>query len=296
MSEALGGRRRQLRTLYLDTSFLSQFAKLDVRPKSVPDAPAWRELLTALRTHARDGTVLCPASEFQVDEALLTGDVDLIREVNAIQHELSHGYSFRYWWETVVHQTAHLVLTYMGAQRPFQKTWSAVVRRTLVSLPPDRTRADKEDVRSFLDGQREAVPAGRSYEVRRELEKQDLVHQLFLAPDNLCFRMLLYECGVGQRQFPMDFFDSECIDRIAYVDIFCSITASLAVHERTRTPRGSDLFDTPAIATVLPYCDVVTTDKNMQTHVVRRLHYDGKYDAQILAPTTAGVAALLEML
>jgi len=285
-----------MRTVYLDTSFLSQLAKSQVRAESVPDVEAWRALLDALRVRVTEGAVLCPACEFPVDEALLLGDLDLTRAVNAVQYELSKGYCFRYWWEIVVNQTADLVLTYMGAQRRVPSSWHPVDRRVLGTIPADAMRADKEDVRQFLDSSQQAAPPGRTYAEQRELEKQDLVHQLFLAPGNFCFPMLARACGVGEHRFPLDFFDSELVDRIPYVDIFSSIRASYAVYERRRRAKGSDLYDTPAIASVLPYCDMVTTDKNLQTHLVRRLRYDAKYAATILAPTTAGVQALLGML
>lgn len=296
MDEAFADGKAHLHTVYLDTSFLSQLAKAEMRPKSMPNAEAWSRLIDALRSHVNRGTAICPASEFQVDESLLLEAPDLIRKINAIQHELSNGYCFRYWWEIVVRQTGALVLKYMGVLPGAQHNWSAVVRRILVSASPDDTRAAKENFRQFLYGLQEAMPLRRSYLEQRELEKQDLVHQLFLAPDNLCFRMLLRECHMPAHRFPLQFFDSKLIDEIPYVDIFSSIRASLAVHEPTRKPKGSDLFDAAAVASVLPYCDVVTTDKNVQAHIINRLHYDSKYAAQILAPTKAGVEALLEML
>ena len=296
MAETFTNGKAHMNIVYLDTSFLSQLAKAEMRPRSMPNAQPWSKLIDELRRHVNQGSAMCPASEFQVDEALLLEDPEIIRKINTIQHELSNGYCFRYWWEIVVRQTGALVHKYMGVLPGAQHNWSAVVRRILVSASPHDTRAAKEKVRQFLDRLQEAMPLGRSYLEQRELEKQDLVHQLFQAPDNLCFRMLLRECNIPAHRFPPQFFDSKLIDEIPYVDIFSSIRASLAVHEPTRKTKGSDLFDAAALASVLPYCDVVTTDKNVQAHIIDRIHYDSKYAAQILAPTKAGVEALLKML
>lgn len=86
----------------------------------------------------------------------------------------------------------------------------------------------------------------------------------------------------------MDFMESEELLNIPFVDINASIWAAIGESFRQgRKPEKvyGDFYDTPILATVLPYCDVITTDVFMKEILVNRLHFDGKYKAKIFSAT-----------
>ena len=68
------------------------------------------------------------------------------------------------------------------------------------------------------------------------------------------------------------------------------------VHERERKPKRGDLFDIEAVACALPYCTIVTTDKNMKKHIVDRLQFDNKYKAGVFSPVCEDLDALVSTL
>lgn len=79
------------------------------------------------------------------------------------------------------------------------------------------------------------------------------------------------------------FLKSEELLNIPYIDICSSINAAIAKYYSKRRCRGSDLYDVAILATVLPYCDVVTTDSFMREIIVNILHFDDKYKAKIFS-------------
>lgn len=82
-----------------------------------------------------------------------------------------------------------------------------------------------------------------------------------------------------------DFRKSDELLNTPYIDIFCSIDTVIVQNYRNRVPQGSDLADAAIVATVLPYSDVVTTDKFMKEILVNRLCFDQKYKCEILSGT-----------
>jgi len=82
-----------------------------------------------------------------------------------------------------------------------------------------------------------------------------------------------------------DFFHSDELLNTPYIEICCSINAVIVQNYQERTPQGSDLADAAIMATVLPYSDVVTTDKFMKDILVNRLRFDQKYKCEILSET-----------
>ena len=96
----------------------------------------------------------------------------------------------------------------------------------------------------------------------------------------------LYEIGVDTNddKLVMDFAESELLNT-PFIDIYCSILAVIATHHLSIKP--GDLFDIPILATVLPYCDVTTTDKSMKEILTNILHFDNKYKAKIFSAKKA---------
>ena len=62
--------------IYLDTSFLSNFTKAAKRmSETSSNTDTWMSLLTLLRQEVKRGVLLCPASQFQTQEAMLAEDL-----------------------------------------------------------------------------------------------------------------------------------------------------------------------------------------------------------------------------
>ena len=82
-----------------------------------------------------------------------------------------------------------------------------------------------------------------------------------------------------------DFLNSDELLNTPHIDIRCSINTVIVQNYRNRMPQGSDLADAAIVATVLPYSDVVTTDKFMKEILVNRLCFDKKYECVIFSGT-----------
>jgi len=80
-----------------------------------------------------------------------------------------------------------------------------------------------------------------------------------------------------------NFLKSNELLNIPYIDIFCSINAAIIKYHSDRKCKGSDLNDIAILATTLPYCDVVITDRFMKGIIVNDLQFDSKYKAKIFS-------------
>lgn len=87
--------------------------------------------------------------------------------------------------------------------------------------------------------------------------------------------------SIGINKFT--FFDSSELLSIPFIDIFCSIHETQKYYYFKRTPQNSDLRDSAILATVVPYCDIVTTDSFMKEVLVKTLHFDEKYNCKIFS-------------
>jgi len=99
--------------------------------------------------------------------------------------------------------------------------------------------------------------------------------------------------SIGIKDF--SFFCSDELFNIPFVDIFCSLNAAYNFYKHERKPRGSDLTDYAILATAIPYCDVVTTDKFMKELLVNILHFDEKYECQIFSASEEDRQALQKL-
>lgn len=79
------------------------------------------------------------------------------------------------------------------------------------------------------------------------------------------------------------FFNSTELLNAPFIDIFCSIGTVIVQNYADREPKGGDLNDAAILATALPYCDIVTTDRFMKDILVNRLCFDKKYGCEIFS-------------
>jgi len=93
-----------------------------------------------------------------------------------------------------------------------------------------------------------------------------------------------------------DFFNSDELLNTPHIDIRCSINTVIVQNYRDRTPKGSDPGDAAIMATVLPYSDVVTTDRFMKEILVNRLCFDEKYECEIFSGSKKDRVAFQELI
>ena len=92
----------------------------------------------------------------------------------------------------------------------------------------------------------------------------------------------LLEIGMDDDKF-IDFLKSDELLNSAFMNIHSSIRTAAAMYFPKRKQRGSDLRDPVILAAVMPYSDVVTTDRFMEELLVARLNFDEKYDCVIFS-------------
>lgn len=93
-----------------------------------------------------------------------------------------------------------------------------------------------------------------------------------------------------------DFFNSGELLNAPFIDVFCSINTVIVQNYTDREPKGGDLRDVAILATVLPYCDVVTTDRFMRDILVNSLRFDKKYGCEIFSASQQDRLAFEQLL
>lgn len=285
--------------VYLDTSYLSQFAKVvGELPEASFDTEKWKNLLTLLRQGVDSGTLLCPASQFQTEEAMLAEG--LLQEFVSLQLQLSRGYYFKEYQDILVHQIVNQVLIYLGRPHDIDLDWEVFTR----TPPSVRGQSATASSKSKMVGYAELARMLRakfsrklSYNEYYRQEKIALLKETFLNPGSDWSRMLIGEAKIQEKEVPtlLSFFNPESADRVHFIKIFCSIWASTIIHEPSRTYKSGDLLDVVALACAIPYCQIITTDNNMK-NIVRRLHLDKKYGISVYAPTVKDLDNFVEAL
>lgn len=91
------------------------------------------------------------------------------------------------------------------------------------------------------------------------------------------------------------FFSSPEFGAVQYYDVFTSLEAGFRFYRPSRAPRPSDPYDYAALASVLPYVDGVTTDREMKDMLVR-LGLHRKYAVEVYSAGQKDVVALTERL
>lgn len=282
--------------IYLDTSFLSELAKAEsgILPASSRN-DHWIRLLDILRQGVKRGVTLCPASQFQIEEAMLTGS--LFSVIVPLQYELSKEFYFRNWEDILVHQMAKQVLLYLKRPQDIDLSWKIFIKTPPTVKDPFKVKVSKLNVAQYGEVARQLRKQfGRnaSYEEYYREEKRALLGQTFLNPKSDFLEMLIKQAKVHESEVPLLFAfinNPESVDSVPFINIFCSLWASTIYHEQTRKYEPGDLLDIVALACAIPYCQIVTTDTNMK-NMVERLNLDKEYGVSIYSPTSKDLIRL----
>jgi len=91
------------------------------------------------------------------------------------------------------------------------------------------------------------------------------------------------------------FFQSHEFASAPYVHICSSLHAASLVYSPERQPQQGDLYDMGTMSTVLPYCDIVATDRHMQW-LIRQVGLDTQYGVEVFSARKADLTAFFDRL
>lgn len=284
--------------VYLDQNYLSHMAK--ARLGSIEDenlAKFWNPLFDDLRKAVLDDKIACPESEFHRIETMYNRELE--EPIREVIDELSWGLEFCQRDDILETQILGTALRFLGKNEGTKETWATVfesdphapvrsrmqeilgIERQIhvhLSLSDEVVEHDRQLKNKYVKGEELFAKLGN---VCRDWDDEVLAQKMSLID-------LWGKRGeIGIKDSDIDtatkFLKSEEPLNIPYIDICSSINAAIAKHYPKRRCKGSDLYDVLTLATVLPYCDVVTTDSFMKEILVKILCFNDKYKAKIFS-------------
>jgi hypothetical protein len=276
----------------------------------------WGDLLALIRRGVKKGSLLCPASQFQTQEALLAPN--LLDGFKKLQLELSKGLFFKHWEDILVHQAANHLLMYMKRERDIKLGWRAFHEQVPPIIEPETTLQSKLEIEEFAR-KKEKEDSIRRYFIEQYIaERNNLLRQTFLlpvyiikglpvypdrppgSPEEIFFTSLLAKVMV-EADIPLDqteeaisFFNTNLVDRIPFIRIHSSLYASIRL---TRKYRKGDWLDIAPMACVIPYCSIVTTDGDMKRRIQDRLNFfSQEYIVDIYTPSPNDIPVFIQNL
>lgn len=227
---------------------------------------------------------------------------NLLQEFVSLQSELSKGYYFKEYLDIMVHQFANQALIYLERPHDIDLDWQAFTKihpSARDSLIIAKTKLNFFHYAESVKSQREKYGYGYKlkYSGHYKAEKEAFLGQTFLNPNSDLPKRLVFEVKTRGGEVPRldSFVNSESVDCVPFVIIFCALWASIIFHEKTRTPRKSDVYDVFALTCAIPYCRIITTDTNMK-NFIGRLRLDEKYGISVYAPTNRDLDAFAKVL
>ena len=305
--------------VYLDQNYLSNLTRARLGLKTPPNYLAlWEHLLTAVQNEL----VVCPFSPFRRTESeLLPSDREegfQERDLYETANEIWFGVQFRGFEEVLRAQVRASLKRFLGTATDMSDLSEGFTTdphgpcQTTDQLEPysasfaSWTRWVKE----YHERVGMAQPSG-DFSAQKQVEALAVVANLYVDPavstlrghtDIFTFSALDFSkdllraydeyTGVEDSGSKIGkFLRSKHMAQTPFIDIHASLVAEMAVSGQKRTPQGGDLEDVLAISTVLPYCDILTTDKSMK-HLVCTLHLDAQYHTKVFSAAESDVRAL----
>lgn len=307
----------KLRTIvYLDQNYLSNLAKARYcLMKDKNQAEFWRQLFEDLQNAVCSDLIRIPMSEFHEIETSLNTKIQGAIKDTLIQ--LSVGFQFRDSHSILEGQISDAIAQFGGIKLTsnhhpiFQSDPNAtakdrlkdmIIKRGTISLnsylvaDPDYIRKLKVRfvnlIKQSLEKRIDIKECTTSSILASKLDwlssslKNDLDMWTHIIED-------IKRLGI-QESVINDYWSTGKLLDIPFIDIFSSLFAVLYLKYKKggQNIKESDLWDISALATVLPYCSIVTTDKTMKEIVVRELKYNKTYNAEIFSCTEKDSIAL----
>jgi hypothetical protein len=307
--------------IYLDQNYLFNLtrARLGTNPART-DSLLWEHLLACVQNEV----AVCPFSPFRRTESELLGRADE-RDRYDTASQIYCGVEFREFEEVLRAQARSSLKRFLGAEtNPYDPSdaFSTDPHGPCSSAgrlePPAASFASwTRWVKEYHERHGMPEPSG-DFSAHKLVEARAVVESLYLNPavalsrgssdiftfSALDFSLDLFRAhdelmGVEDDGSPDmsrigEFLRSDHMAQVPFIDIHSSLVAGIVVHSQERNVQGSDLEDVLAISTVLPYADILTTDRYMKD-LVCRLHLDDQYEAKVFSASEPDVDALCSL-
>ena len=294
--------------VYLDQNYLSNMAKARHGfMKDEDEATFWRSLFDDLKKAVSD-SIIIPMSEFHEIETSLNTRIQVAIKDTLIQ--LSGGFQFKDWHSILEWQIIDAVTQFSGRKLTsnyhpvFQSDPNTAVKdrfkdmiinRGTISLTsyqvadPNYITELKVRFVNLIKQSLNKWPDIENCSPNLILSsKLDWLSSSLTSDPDMWSHIVQDITGLGiQESMINDYWVTGKLLDIPFIDIFSSLVAVLYIKYKKggQNVKESDLFDISILATVLPYCSIVTTDKSMKEILVNRLHFDDKYKAMIFSAT-----------
>lgn len=294
--------------VYLDQNYLSNLAKARYcLMKDENQAKFWRQFFEDLQNAVFSDSIRIPMSEFHEIETL---DIDIQGAIKNTLAQLSIGFQFKDWHSILEWQIIDAVTQFSGMKLTsnyhpvFQSDPNTAVKdrfkdmiinRGTISLTsywvadPNSIRELKVRFVNLIKQSLEKWPDIQNCSSSLVLaSKLNWLSSSLISKPYFWYHIVQDITRLGiQESVINDYWITGKILDIPFIDVFSSLFAVLYLKYKKggQNVKEGDLFDISALATVLPYCSIVTTDKSMKEIVVHDLKYNKKYKAEIFSCT-----------
>ena len=295
--------------VYLDQNYLSNLAMARCSlMKDENQAKFWRQFYNDLQNAVTNDLVIIPMSEFhEIETSLNTKIQEAIKDTLI---RLSGGFQFRDSHSILEWQITDAIIQFGGKKLTsnrhpvFQSDPNATVKDRFKDMIINRGTislnsywvADPNSVRElkvrFVNLIQQSL--GKWPDIENCFpslvlsSKLDWLSSSLISEPDFWDHIVQDITRLGiQESVINDYWITGKLLDIPFIDIFSSLVAVLYLKYKKggQNVKESDLFDISVLATVLPYCSIVTTDKSMKEILVRTLHFDDKYKAKIFSAT-----------
>lgn len=319
--------------IYLDQNFVSNLAKACyLSGWKDPLANFYRELHDLLSDLTDRDKLICPTSKFHSEESELGYRVkDFLWH---FVEQLGYGLSFKHSAEIREHQVVAAARAYCGLPVTQCSAWMVAFNRDpqvpigqlsrpdlLVSIP------NSQEFNEYVRLSRDSIAdeywnykvycrrKRRAYSNELEAQKKQLVFEMFQPLTKLNIKTskleqllnLLGLAGISQFRHsicdtlqhstnPEGFFSSPQLLNCPYIHIWASLMAADIFFYPDKRPASSLFMDFEIMASVLPYADILTTDKYI-SQLIHNARLSNRFSAHIFSVRERGalVAQLREL-
>ncbi len=320
--------------LSLDTNYLSNLARArkgEGLPSHVLDV--WQDLLDVLTDAVWDDRLICPGFNIQVEE--LEMDDRIAAPAWVVMRSLSLGLAFHTFDGIVARQVEDVARRFMQKPPVEEPAWKRVMQEdpdlpaAEMSLRSsakgvtlgfsDRNTVEKRrqgktigvgDV--LTDSVLDAILHGNGTKSRLAFARLVIGQRLrdalaggHVSPGAWCvpartdewteLASRLQAAGMGLREL-VEFLGSPWLAHVPFVDLYCSLARAAAQEATTGRPdQPSDEADRHIVATLLPYCSFLTTDRFVKHLATVVLGLDSQYGCKVFSGRLEDVRLLAEV-
>jgi hypothetical protein len=304
--------------LYLDQNFLSNLAKVEnILDWKDPQRGYYERLLYVIRAKVNQNRLACPTSPSQREESEQSNRIKGI--VWPLVEELSHGLSFQHPIQIFNNQIVLAAYTYCGKEPPRVPTWAVAFNKdphesiepvagpgkVLVHLEsPEELIGKYRDVKALINDvyyEFKATRRGGSDSFIQEVDrlKYQILLEAFLPPQVLIQAFPVFDDYLGriasapmtqmqQRIFRIlmgcpnsgGFVTSRELLECPYLTIRASLMAVDIRNNPKKDRTGSINADFDIVASVMPYVDILTTDRYM-AEMIRQAKLSQQFGARV---------------